>query len=224
MRILIVDDHPLMQEALSLVIQTFAPKTRLVVAEDLQAATATIKRSGEFDLALLDLGLPNCTGLEALTTLRTRFPDQAVVVVSGADDKETVLAALEAGAMGFIPKKYPRSILIGALRLVLEGGIYIPPHAVQLPEGSSKDVKEPPRPPREHPAQEAEMTPRQLETLGYLARGLSNKEIARRLGGLSESTVKSHVTGVLRAFHVDTRTQAIIKAQELGIRFPPSSG
>jgi DNA-binding NarL/FixJ family response regulator len=136
MRILVVDDHPLMAEALELAMRALDRATQVQVAGSLQAALALAK-SGGFDLCLLDLGLPDCSGLEALSRMRAALPALPVVVVSGTDDTRYVLAALDLGAMGYIPKTSPRDVLLGAVRLVAAGGIYLPAEALREREAAA---------------------------------------------------------------------------------------
>jgi DNA-binding NarL/FixJ family response regulator len=206
MRILVVDDHPLMAEALELAMRTLDRATEVQVAGNLQAALAGADAGG-FDLCLLDLGLPGCSGLEALSRMRQACPALPVVVVSGADDAKSVLAALDLGAMGYIPKTSPRDVLLGAVRLVAAGGIYLPADALKqrddpAPLKSGADLK---------------LSARQREVLHLLLKGLPNKLIARKLD-IAENTTKIHVSAVLRALGVSTRTQALIAANRLGLR------
>jgi DNA-binding NarL/FixJ family response regulator len=208
MRILVVDDHPLMAEALGTAMRTLDRATQVETAGNLRSA---IDRATEtsFDLCLLDLGLPDCSGLEALERMRQSLPALPVVVVSGADDSGHVLKALDLGAMGYIPKTSPRDVLLGAVRLVASGGIYIPMQAVAAREAA----------PSAAPAAPSQlgMSARQREVLDLLLKGLPNKLIARKLE-ISENTTKIHVSAVLRALGVGSRTQALIAASRLGLR------
>jgi DNA-binding NarL/FixJ family response regulator len=206
MRILVVDDHPLMAEALGVAMRSLDGATEVETAGNLASAMA---RAGEaaFDLCLLDLGLPDCTGLEALARMRERLPALPVVVVSGSDDPGSVLEALDLGAMGYIPKSSPRDVLLGAVRLVAAGGIYLPVEALKARD-SAPPVKG---------AADLGLSARQREVLELLLKGLPNKLIARRLD-ISENTTKIHVSAVLRALGVSTRTQALIAANRLGLQ------
>jgi DNA-binding NarL/FixJ family response regulator len=205
MRILVVDDHPLMADALG---HAMSALDRAPVVEKTGNLASALARAAEasFDLCLLDLGLPDCSGLKALTRMREAFPTLAVVVVSGVDDMASVIAALELGAMGYIPKTSQRDVLLSAVRLVASGGIYVPPEALrQAP------------PPATESTPALALSSRQQEVLGLLLKGLSNKLIARQLD-ITESTAKIHVSAVLRALGVATRTQALIAANRLGLR------
>jgi DNA-binding NarL/FixJ family response regulator len=195
-----------MAEALELAMRTLDRATEVQVAGDLQAALARAK-SGAFDLCLLDLGLPDCAGLEALSRMRQALPALPVVVVSGTDDAGHVLAALDLGAMGYIPKTSPRDVLLNAVRLVAAGGIYLPAAALKQ--------RELPAPARR--GADLKLSSRQREVLELLLKGLPNKLIARQLD-ISENTTKIHVSAVLRALGVSTRTQALIAANRIGLQ------
>jgi DNA-binding NarL/FixJ family response regulator len=215
MRILVVDDHPLMAEALGVAVGTLDRATEVETVGNLRAAIARAAETA-FDLCLLDLGLPDCSGLEALERMRERVPALPVVVVSGSDDTRSVLKALDLGAMGYIPKTSPRDVLLGAVRLVASGGIYVPVEALRAREAAG------PAPAASVPATaktaaDLGLSARQWETLGLLLKGLPNKLIARKLD-ISENTTKIHVSAVLRALGVASRTQALIAANRLGLR------
>jgi len=208
MRILVVDDHPLMAEALGMAMRLLDRVTQVETADSLCAAIARAGETG-FDLCLLDLGLPDCSGLQALERMRESLPALPVVVVSGSDDTSHVLRALDLGAMGYIPKTSPRDVLLGAVRLVASGGIYVPVQALTAREAASA------APPT--PSAELGISARQREVLDLLLKGLPNKLIARKLD-ISENTAKIHVSAVLRALGVASRTQALIAANRLGLR------
>jgi DNA-binding NarL/FixJ family response regulator len=227
MKILVVDDHPLMTEALGIVLRTLDPSASLVGAADLATALRLSDGESSFDLALLDLGLPDCSGLDGLARLREARPGLPVVVLSGVNDAKTILAALDLGAMGFIPKTSSRDVLLGAVRLVAAGQVYIPVEALKaasvpaLPDATPA----PPRAPEKatvpdrgtvRPA-DLGLTPRQADVLALMLKGHSNKLIARKLD-ISESTVKVHVSAVLQSLNVTTRTQALIAAMDMGLR------
>ena len=214
MRILVVDDHPLMAEALEVAMRTLDRATDVETAGNLRTAIARAEQAG-FDLCLLDLGLPDCSGLEALEKMRASLPALPVVVVSGSDDTRSVLKALDLGAMGYIPKTSPRDVLLGAVRLVVSGGIYVPVEALR-----AREAGEPaPAPAAAVSKTAADLGPsaRQWEVLGLLLKGLPNKLIARKLD-ISENTTKIHVSAVLRALGVSSRTQALLAANRVGLR------
>src|SRR5713101_5583682 len=126
MKILVIDDHPLIQEALVHVLAELDAELDLLQAYDASDAHAALSRTSDVDLVLLDLALPGRDGFELLGELRSEWPDIPVLVLSATHDRATIEAALDQGAMGFIPKTANARVLIDALRLVLSGGIYVP--------------------------------------------------------------------------------------------------
>lgn len=202
MKVLVIDDHPLMHEALRLVLSTVSPDAEILGAQDLQTALDIAAGTDRIDLVLLDLGLPGCEGVEALVRFRAARPQFPVVVISGSSDRASVLSALDLGAMGFIPKTAPREALIAALQRIAAGGIYVPLETVA--EGAPR-------------SNEVDLTGRQRDVLRLLLKGLPNKLIARQLE-ISDNTVKLHVRAVFAALGVHSRTQAVIAASGLGLR------
>lgn len=213
MRVLVVDDHPLMAEALALAMRTLDHATEVESAASLAEALERAAHSS-FDLCLLDLGLPGCSGLDALARMRESLPALPVVVVSGSEDTASVLEALDLGAMGYIPKTSPREVLLGAVRLVASGGIYVPVEALRTREAAPTAAA---GAAGAGTAGNLGLTSRQREVLDLLLKGLPNKLIARKLE-ISENTAKIHVSAVLHALGVATRTQALIAASRLGLR------
>jgi DNA-binding NarL/FixJ family response regulator len=229
MKILVIDDHPLIREALRHVLIKLDSDLALLEAEDCDAGLALAAGHPDVDLVLLDLSLPGTSDLSALELFRRRFPALPVVVVSARDEHDLVLAALDAGAMGFIPKTSSNALMINALRLVLCGGVYVPPQA--LP-GDAESVPQPVAlsPYAAVPAQDAEisatdlgLTDRQADVLDLMLQGMPNKLICRQLN-LAEGTVKIHVTAILKALNVANRTQAVLAASHLGLRLRRSVG
>lgn len=216
MRILVVDDHPLMADAIKLALLQLAGATRVDSAGNLERAFVLAAEVPEPDLVLLDLGLPECDGLESLARFREQLPQLPVVVVSGASDAASILGALDLGAMGYILKTSPKDVLLNAVRLVVSGGIYVPAEALKAGEGGAA-APAGARPPGATTAEQIGLSARQADVLGLLLKGLSNKLIARKLD-IAENTVKIHVSAVLRALGVSTRTQALIAASRLGLK------
>lgn len=248
MRILVVDDHPLMAGAVKLALQGMDTTATVDLAEALQQATDMAQAATPYDLCLLDLGLPDISGIDALVRFRASCPELPVVVLSGKDDRASILAGLDAGAMGYIPKSSPVSVMINAIRLVMSGAVYVPAEALRVKIGEQG-----PQAQAQVHAQagtqagagvasragagsvaavgaEAEasigapgipaelgLSARQTEVLELLLKGLPNKLIARRLD-ISDNTVKIHVSSVLRALGVSSRTQALLAAHRLGLR------
>lgn len=214
MRVLIVDDHPLVQEAVANVLRGLDPTVEIAVAGDCHRGFEIAARGAELDLLLLDLNLPGLSGIPALKRWRSQYPSVPVVVLSASDDQPTVLAAINGGAAGYIPKSSSNQVMREALRLVLAGGKYLPPELLAPPAGAARSTKA-----QRHAIQHVEslgLTERQIEVLRLIVKGAPNKVICRELG-LAERTVKAHVTAVLRSLKVSSRTQAAVEAVRLGL-------
>jgi DNA-binding NarL/FixJ family response regulator len=210
--ILLVDDHALFRSGLKFLLQQL--DTGLVLDEAGNCAQALERAAARrYDLVLLDLNMPGVSHLDALAALREAVPDAPVVVLSGESDPAVVRAAIERGAMGFIPKSATPEVLIEALRLVLAQGVYLPVEvlAAKAAEGGQ------PAPGGDGAGANPGLTPRQMEVLRYVIQGKPNKVIARELN-LSEATVKVHLSSVLRAFGARNRTEAVYAAAKLGMR------
>lgn len=221
MKILLIDDHPLFREGVALLLKPLVDELQTWEAGSCEEAFALLAQRGGADLVMIDLGLPGLSGLEGLARLRRDHPEVPVVVMSSADDKDTVLAALDAGAMGFIPKSSTSQVMLGALRLILAKGIYLPPSVFLGGRVLSPALPAmaPASPPGRRPT-ELGLTPRQADVLHLLLQGKPAKLIGRQLN-LSLSTVKAHTSAVLRSLNVTTRTQAVLAASRLGLRFDP---
>jgi DNA-binding NarL/FixJ family response regulator len=210
MKILLVDDHTLVRAGLKHVLAQLDPAVQVIEAGGCAEALAAARAHRDLALALLDLHMPDGNGLTVLKDLTRDRPTLLAVVLSGSDKREDMQRALDAGAMGFIPKTATAPVMLGALRLVLAGGIYVPPEMVQTMGGRRSDTDS-----AGHP----ELTPRQLDVLARAIDGKPNKVIARELG-LTEATVKAHIAAVLRALNVSNRTEAAQAASRLGIKLP----
>ena len=234
MKVLLVDDHPLILSALQTVIQGIGKDVVVVGVETAELAHAALARDDDFDLVLLDLALGDTDGFDVLADLRRLHPALPVVVVSATERHSDVLRAVDMGAMGFVPKRTSNRELIGALGMVMAGGVYIPQVMLgmmsALPE-SAQSSEVPPAPApgvaptvgelaRAEPQQlnrsveSLGLTPRQTHVLALLLQGLPNKLIARELN-LSVETVKDHVAAVLRALNVSSRTQAVLAVSQM---------
>jgi DNA-binding NarL/FixJ family response regulator len=216
MKILVVDDHPLILEALKQLLRDLDPDIEVLEARDAPGALQQATEHPALSLVLLDLTLPGQNGFELLQVLRRDYPQLPVVVLSASEDYETVMRAINDGAMGFIPKTAKTELLIPALRLVFSGGVYLPPSAFSGANGTGgargADAGAPSRTPRD-----VGLTERQAEVLALLVQGKSNKLICRALD-LAEGTVKIHVTAILRALGVSNRTEAVVAVSRLGLR------
>ena len=216
LKALIVDDHPLIQEAVANVLRSLDPVTDVAAAADCDSGLAVATSMPGLDLVVLDLNMPGLSGIPALKRWRSRLPAVPVVVLSAVNDQATVLAAMHAGAAGYITKSSSNEVMRQALLLVLAGGRYLPPELLARP-GASLSSREPRQPTQQ--AAPLDLTDRQLAVLRLLAKGAPNKSICRELG-LAERTVKAHVTAVLRALKVSSRTQAAVEAVRLGLAEP----
>jgi DNA-binding NarL/FixJ family response regulator len=214
MKALIVDDHALLRDALSRVLAGLAPGAEVHEASEPKQAFDVIERQPDLDLVLLDLALPGMHGLAVLKSLREKHPAISVVVVSASVDHETVRRALDAGAMGYIPKSSSSEVLKSALQLVLAGGVYIPPEVL----GRGEVLAACPQPGVRSPA-DIGLTERQAQILALLMQGEPNKIICRELD-LAESTVKNQITTILKALNVTSRTQAVLAVEKLGLALP----
>jgi DNA-binding NarL/FixJ family response regulator len=216
MKVLIIDDHALVRDALARVLTSLAPDVIIREAAEPRLAFEAIEREPDLDLVLLDLALPGMHGLTALKALREEYPAISVVVVSASVDRETVKEALDFGAMGYIPKSSSNEVLKNALQLVLAGGIYIPPEILGRNEtvgpvtGPAIGTRSP---------TEIGLTERQAQILALMMRGEPNKVICRELN-LAESTVKNQITAILKALNVTSRMQAVLAVAKLRLGLP----
>jgi DNA-binding NarL/FixJ family response regulator len=221
MKILLVDDHVLFREGIAMLLSGLVADDSLYQAGTCSEAITAVAQDPQIELVLMDIHLPGASGISAISMLRRQFPSIPVVGLSSADDKQTVLDAIDAGAMGFIPKSSSSAVLFAALQLVLSKGIYIPP------ETFLRDRAVPARPAIPSASFHATghatpsdlgLTQRQADVLFLILQGKSAKAIGRDLS-LSSSTVKIHTSAALRALNVTTRTQAVIAAGRLGLQF-----
>jgi DNA-binding NarL/FixJ family response regulator len=215
MDVLVVDDHALFREGLKFLLRELDAELALDEAGD---CTSALERAAQrrYDLVLLDLHLPGLKGMDALAALREAIPATPMVVLSGEDNPAVVRAAIEAGAMGFIPKSSTREVLIQALRLVFAGGVYLPPAVLDAPAAANLPA---PGAASDSPAARLGLTPRQMDVLRCVIQGKPNKSIARELD-ISEGTVKAHLSSVMQALGARNRTEAVYAAAKLGLRLP----
>lgn len=207
MKTLIVDDHALFREGLKLLLARIDPQIETAEAGDLPAALRATIQHPDIGMVLFDLGLPGLAGMEALTEFRRLNASLPVVVLSGLLDRRTVIEALERGAMGFIPKTTSAHALAHALKVVLDGGIYLPASALEFADFTATASMAVPM--SKH-LSELDLTRRQMEVFKLIVQGRPNKLIARELG-VSESTVKSHIKPILKALNVTSRVGAILE-------------
>jgi DNA-binding NarL/FixJ family response regulator len=214
MKILVVDDHVLIREALRGVLKELAGEATILEAQDCRRARQRIAESPDIDLVLLDPNLPDGSGFDMLAELRERHPGISVVMLSASRDRDDIARALELGALGFIPKSAEREVMLSAFQLIFSGGIYVPPEILApAQQATGPAARASLRPPS---AAELGLTERQMQVLGLMMLGKSNKAISRALD-LAEPTVKNHVTAILKALRATNRTEAVITAGALGV-------
>jgi DNA-binding NarL/FixJ family response regulator len=224
MKILVVDDHTLIREALRGVFAELKGDATLFEAADSGQAMQLVEAHPDLALVLLDLNLPDRDGFSVLAELREQHPGIAVVVLSGVQDRNSVTKALDLGAVGFIPKTGQREVMMSALQLVFAGGIYIPPEILARadeplpvsPTATRLGVQSKAKP------ADLGLTERQVDVLSLMMQGKSNKAICRVLD-LAEPTVKNHITAIFKALKVTNRTEAVIAARELGWDLTPAT-
>jgi two-component system nitrate/nitrite response regulator NarL len=217
LKVLVIDDHPLVQEGVSAALESLADDVTVMAARDAEQGLATAAENPDLDLVLLDLALPGMSGFNLIGKLHERLPSLPVVVLSALEEPENVRHAINAGAMGFVPKSAATRVLIEVLQQVLEGNVTVPlalqssgppvSHALPGATGDSPAASEP---------DVALLTLRQLEVLSRVCQGKTNKQIATELG-LSEKTVKAHVTAIFKVLGVVNRTQAVLVARRVGM-------
>ncbi len=212
-KILIADDHPLFREAIASVIQSTFDGAQIVECESLDEAAEIASGTDDLDLILLDLNMPGMDGLNGLMRMRNECPLIPAVIVSAEEDKGVVLQAITYGAIGFITKSSPRAQMAQALTQILGGNVYLPTDVIQ---GNSTSMTAPSarasnREEMISPEMLEALTRRQLKVLERMAMGESNKQIAYNLS-IAETTVKAHVSAILRKLNVHNRIQAVLNA------------
>jgi DNA-binding NarL/FixJ family response regulator len=207
-RIVIADDHPLFRGALRQALSALASDLEVQEAGSLEEVSAALEKSGETDLVLLDLTMPGVRGFSGLMFLRAQHPEVPVIVVSANEDHGVIRRCMDFGASGFIPKSLGADQMREAIRVVLGGGVWTPPDLA--PDGGQD------RETADLVARLATLTPQQVRVLMMLSEGLLNKQIAYELG-VSEATVKAHVSAILQKLNVESRTQAVIAASKIEI-------
>jgi DNA-binding NarL/FixJ family response regulator len=206
MRILVIDDHPLFRAGLRALLYELDTQIGVVEAGSLQEVAAIAMAGAEFDLVLLDMGLPDGSGLVALHSVKQAFEAAPVVIMSAATDPRLMREVIDAGASGYIPKTTQPEVTVSALRLVLAHGIYLPLDILMQNDGGR---------PAQQPVNLPGLSPKQLAVLQRLLQGKPNKVIARELA-IAEGTVKAHLASVYQFLDVSSRSEAMRRAHELG--------
>ena len=209
-KFLVVDDHPLFLDALKLAIQTGFPDPMITEAASVSGALAALEAEGQFDLVLLDLAMPETHGFDGLLELRSLFPKVPIVIVSAMDDRRIIHTAMTCGAAGYISKSINKSELVKAIQTVMDGNVslpdgYVPPEPSDDEAATSEG---------ELTARLRLLTPQQFRVLKMLRKGLLNKQIAYELN-VGETTIKAHVSEILRKLDLTSRTQVVIEVAKI---------
>jgi DNA-binding NarL/FixJ family response regulator len=214
MHLVIADDHPLFRDALRQAVASVIASAKIDEAGSFEDLTALLERDAEVDLILLDLTMPGTSGFSGLIYLRAQYPAIPVVIVSASDDVETIRRSVDFGASGFIPKRFGVDTLRDAIRKVMDGDVWIPSD-VDLSSAVDPEMTR-------LRDRLVTLTPQQVRVLMMLSQGLLNKQIAYELG-VSEATIKAHVSAILQKLGVESRTQAVIAAAKIaGGQWRPS--
>ena len=205
-RLIIADDHPLFRGALREAVSGLFENVEIAEAGSFEDLAKLLERGADVDLILLDLTMPGVRGFSGLMYLRAQYPSMPIVVVSANDDPGVIRRCMDFGASGFIPKTLGIDTMRGAITRVFEGGVWTPPE-VDLGAGANVEIAD-------LLTRLTSLTPQQVRVLMMLSGGLLNKQIAYELG-VSEATVKAHVSAILQKLGVDSRTQAVIAASKI---------
>jgi DNA-binding NarL/FixJ family response regulator len=204
--LVIADDHPLFRDALRQAVASVVASAKISEAGSFDELTALLDRETDVDLILLDLSMPGISGFSGLIYLRAQFPAIPVVIVSASDDSATIRRSMDFGASGFIPKRFGVETLRDAIGKVMRGDVWIPADVDLSAAGDPDMMKLRDR--------LVTLTPQQVRVLMMLSEGLLNKQIAFELG-VSEATIKAHVSAILQKLGVESRTQAVIAAAKI---------
>ncbi len=207
-RLVIADDHPLFRGALREAVSGLFGEVEIAEAGSFDEVVKLLERGGDIDLILLDLTMPGVRGFSGLVYLRAQHPGVPIVVVSAHDDPAVIRRCVDFGTSGFIPKTLGIEAMREAVARVLAGGVWTPPE-VDLSAGADAETAD-------LMARLASLTPQQVRVLMMLSEGLLNKQIAYELG-VSEATVKAHVSAILQKLGVESRTQAVIAAAKIEV-------
>jgi DNA-binding NarL/FixJ family response regulator len=219
MKVLIADDHRLIIEGVKIKLAELDPNVEAVVAMNLEELDrAVAAHADELDLALVDIAMPGTQGYQHVARLRTQAPALPVIVLSGSEDVDLMRSLIDLGVLGFIPKAYSPEVMLSAIRLVLAGGIYIPPLLLANAQAQGWQPDTPAA--HSHDANRSIdglrnlLTERQIDVMRLLSQGKPNKLIARDLG-ISEGTVKIHLAAIFRALNVRNRVEAVVASRKL---------
>ncbi len=220
MKFLIADDHELFLQGLEFILKKQYPQTDIVLTNSYTGIFEILEKQNDFDLIITDLAMPGANWLEAIGRIHSTCPEVPIIIISAVFDPEILQKTFDIGVSGYVSKAFPNNIIMSAINLVIAGGMYIPPELLQLNLQNRTlpireliaDLNDNKKPVKENNV----LTPRQTEVVQCLSEGLSNKQIAYKLG-LSEGTVKIHITLLMRALDVSNRVQAVNEARRRGL-------
>ncbi|MBE6448598.1 MAG: response regulator transcription factor [Alphaproteobacteria bacterium] len=219
MKILIADDHDLFLKGLEMILHDFDSQMEISTARNYTDIFSIIEKDKDYNLILTDLAMPGALWLDAIKKIHETLPETPIIILSAVFDKEIVQKTIEIGAAGYISKASSNSVILSAVNLVLSGGVYIPPELLKDTNKNEFDLlKQVEQLPQTQDVKEKVkiLSPRQIDVLRLISKGKSNKQIAYELG-LTEGTVKLHVTAILKLLNVYNRTGAVVEAVKLGL-------
>jgi DNA-binding NarL/FixJ family response regulator len=211
LKLLVIDDHPLVQEGVAAALESLGLDVRIVPARGSDQGMSAAASNPDLDAVLLDVAVPGVNGFAMIGEMRKRFAELPIIVLSALDDPANVKRAMDSGAVGFIPKSSPTDVLIKTLQQVLKGNAAVEPSLPGSPRHTNGHGN-----PSEGAPDATLLTLRQLQVLSRVCQGKTNKQIASELG-LSEKTVKAHVTAIFKILGVVNRTQAVLVARRMGM-------
>ena len=207
MKVLITDEHSLFRDGVSLRLKQINQDITILQTSNLEDMQKTLSREANIDILILDIDLANSNITETINKIKTASSNTKIVAISSSEDTRDIKKILAFGVKGYIPKRSDGNILSGALKLILDGGTYIPPEMIENIGDLSYHLNIPLK---------KNLTNRQSQVLDLIAQGKSNKQIAYDMG-VSEATVKLHINALLRSLKVNNRTQAVVTAQKMGL-------
>ncbi|MBQ4400119.1 MAG: response regulator transcription factor [Alphaproteobacteria bacterium] len=220
MKFLIADDHELFLQGLEFILRKEYPTAEITLTDSYTGIFDILQKRKDFDLILTDLAMPGANWREAITKMHNVCPETPIIIISAVFEPEILQETYNLGVSGYVSKSFSNSLILSAINLVMAGGMYIPPEVMKMSMKSSSEsvrnlIRDLDRP-RVTGENNYGLTPRQTEVLECLAEGMPNKQIAYKLG-VSEGTIKIHITLLMKTLEVTNRTAAVRKAAQLGI-------
>ncbi|MBP5698489.1 MAG: response regulator transcription factor [Alphaproteobacteria bacterium] len=209
MKVLITDEQSLFRDGLSLRLQQINDDISLLQSSTFNEMYKILSKEKDIDILIFDIDLAELNAAEVISKIKTLMPNTKIITISSSEDTRNIKKILSFGVKGYIPKRLDSNVLSGALKLILDGGTYIPPAVLNqtITKDSNNNIFSPLK---------KNLTNRQSQVLDLIAQGKSNKQIAYDMG-VSEATVKLHINALLRSLKVNNRTQAVITAQKMGL-------